>query len=32
MEDKASFHYWKVTDEELISAEQALQEIEEGIK
>jgi transketolase len=32
MEDKASFHYWKVTDEEMKIAEQALQTIEEGIK
>ena len=32
MEDKASFHYWKVTDEEMKIAEQALQAIEEGIK
>jgi len=32
MEDKASFHYWKVNDEELKIAEQALQAIEEGIK
>jgi transketolase len=32
MEDKASFHYWKVTDEEMKLAEQALQAIEEGIK
>ena len=32
MEDKAIFHYWKVTDEEMKIAEQALQAIEEGIK
>ncbi len=32
MEDKASFHYWKVNEEEMEIAEQALQEIEEGIK
>jgi transketolase len=32
MEDKASFHYWKVNDEEMEVAEQALQVIEEGIK
>ena len=32
MEDKASFHYWKVNDEEMKIAEQALQAIEEGIK
>lgn len=31
MEDKASSHYWKVTDEEMQIAEQALQAIEEGI-
>ncbi|MDX2499593.1 MAG: transketolase [Deltaproteobacteria bacterium] len=31
-EDKASFHYWKVTDEEMKVAEHALQQIEEGIK
>ena len=31
-EDKASFHYWKVTDEEMAVAEHALQEIEEGIR
>jgi len=30
-EDKASFHYWKVTDEEMEAAEHALQQIEEGI-
>ncbi len=30
-EDKVSFHYWKVTDEELEQAETALREIEEGI-
>jgi transketolase len=32
MEDQASFHYWKVTEAEMKIAEQALQEIEEGIK
>jgi len=32
MEDKAGFHYWKVTDAEMKIAEQALQAIEEGIK
>lgn len=31
-EDKASFHYWKPTDEEMQVAERALQEREEGIK
>jgi transketolase len=31
MEDKASFHYWKVNAEELKIAEQALQAIEEGL-
>ena len=31
-EDKASFHYWKVTDEEMEVAEHALQQIEEGIR
>ena len=31
-EDKASFHYWKLNDEELKLAEDALREIEEGIK
>ena len=30
-EDKASFHYWKVTDEEMEAAEHALQQIEAGI-
>jgi transketolase len=32
MEDKAGFHYWKVTDEEMSIAEQALQAIEEEIQ
>jgi transketolase len=32
MEDKASFHYWKVNDEEMKIAEKALQAIEEGLK
>jgi len=32
MEDQASSHYWKVNDDELKDAEQALQEIEEGLK
>jgi len=32
MEDKASSHYWKVNEDELKDAEQALQEIEEGLK
>lgn len=32
MEDKASSHYWKVNEDELNDAEQALQEIEEGLK
>jgi transketolase len=32
MEDKASSHYWKVTDEEVKAAERALQEIELGIQ
>jgi len=32
MEDRASFHYWKVNDEEMKLAEQALQATEEGIK
>ena len=31
-EDKASFHYWKVTDEEMKVAERALQQIEARIK
>ena len=31
-EDKASFHYWKVNDEELKLAEHALREIEEGVR
>jgi transketolase len=30
-EDKAEYHYWKATDEDLAIAEQELQEIEEGI-
>jgi len=30
-EDRADFHYWKVTDEQLEIAEKALQEIEERI-
>jgi len=32
MEDKASSHYWKVNEDELKDAEQALQKIEEGLK
>ena len=30
-EDRMDYHYWKATDEQLEIAEQALQQIEEGI-